>query len=328
MGAQAKKKAQAAAKKAAGGGGAEPPPAVEPEAPVPETHASLPEKEAADEEAEEEAGAAKSDKKKKKKKAAKKEETLAPIARKPAGALAALKAAMEQKRLAEEEAKRLEEAEKRRIEEEERKAEEEERLKEEAKQKRKEKEKVVPFLCKLHLDADVFHQAKREQAKKEGRLLTKKQKEEKAAAEIRRKALIESGVKIEGWQQQHGPAGSPSAPKRVVYGSRKKKSPPAAAVKEAVAKEEERVEMAPELAAVPAVDAREDASSPKDDWEASEEEAETAESGVKDSWDASSNEDNPAPPGAAATGIGVIFVVVAPVEFTKFASQLISMRPI
>ena len=52
-------------------------------------------------------------------------------------------------------------------------------------------------------------------AKKEGRLLTKKQKEQKAAAEIRRKALLASGVIIEGLQQADTPA-----PKKV--GARKK----------------------------------------------------------------------------------------------------------
>ena len=43
-------------------------------------------------------------------------------------------------------------------------------------------------------------QAKREVAKKEGRLLTKKQKEEQRVAELRKQALLASGVQIEGLQ--------------------------------------------------------------------------------------------------------------------------------
>lgn len=62
-------------------------------------------------------------------------------------------------------------------------------------------------------------QEKREIAKKEGRLLTKKQKEERAAAELRREALLKSGVIVEGLQQ----GGSAPAQKKVSYGSRKKK---------------------------------------------------------------------------------------------------------
>lgn len=50
--------------------------------------------------------------------------------------------------------------------------------------------------------------------------MTKKQKEEKAAAELRRQALLASGVQIEGLQQQ---AGIPS--KKVAFGNRKKKGP-------------------------------------------------------------------------------------------------------
>jgi hypothetical protein len=64
-------------------------------------------------------------------------------------------------------------------------------------------------------------QAKREVAKKEGRLLTKKQKEEKQMAELRKQALLASGVQIEGLH--HGPGSGPPAAKKVVYGNRKKK---------------------------------------------------------------------------------------------------------
>ena len=115
-------------------------------APQPQAEAAIAEKDEVDDNAKEGTAGAKSDKKKKKKKAAKKEDAPAPAAKKPTGALAALKAAMEQKRPAKEEAKRRAEEERGRIEEEGRKAEEEERLREEAKQKRKEKEKVGYFL--------------------------------------------------------------------------------------------------------------------------------------------------------------------------------------
>ncbi|KAG1787654.1 uncharacterized protein HD556DRAFT_1246519, partial [Suillus plorans] len=164
-----------------------------------------------DDEDGEEAGAGETDtKKKKKKKKGKKDEDVVPAvaptpapAKKAKGGLSALKAMMEEKKRLEEEARRLEEEERKRIEEEERRAEEEAKRKEEEKQRKKEKEK-----------------AKLELAKKEGRYMTKKQKEEKAAAELRRQALLASGVQIEGLQQQ---AGIPS--KKVAFGNRKKKGP-------------------------------------------------------------------------------------------------------
>lgn len=132
-------------------------------------------------------------------------------------------------------------------------------------------------------------QAKKEQLKKEGKLLTKKQKEEKAAAEMRKKALLESGiVKIEGLQQpSNGQATGP--PKKVLYGSRKRKGP---AAKEGSVTKEVEVADAEDIAESVA------ASAPNDDWEASddderaEEKAEVEKiSDVKDSWDASSDED-------------------------------------
>lgn len=93
----------------------------------------------------------------------------------PAG-IAALKRQLELKKQAEEEAERLEEEERLREEEEERKKEEEAKSKEEAKRLKKEKEK-----------------AKIDQLKKEGKYLTKKQKQEKALQERRRAALLQSG---------------------------------------------------------------------------------------------------------------------------------------
>ncbi|KAG1811543.1 hypothetical protein EV424DRAFT_1327585, partial [Suillus variegatus] len=182
-------------------------PTPPPPAPANNTTSTAPD----DDEDGEEAGAGETDtKKKKKKKKGKKDEDVVPAvaptpapAKKAKGGLGALKAMMEEKKRLEEEARRLEEEERKRIEEEERRAEEEVKRKEEEKQRKKEKEK-----------------AKLELAKKEGRYMTKKQKEEKAAAELRRQALLASGVQIEGLQQQ---AGIPS--KKVAFGNRKKKGP-------------------------------------------------------------------------------------------------------
>lgn len=126
--------------------------------------------------------------------------------------------------------------------------------------------------------------------KKEGRLLTKKQKEERTAAEIRRKALLESGVKIEGLQQQQNGQAAGGAPKKVVYGSRKKKGP-AQAKEEAVP---ERGEPKSEVVSSPVVESlvvtpvQEEAA---DDWEASDTEEKKVLDDVKDSWDASSDEE-------------------------------------
>ncbi|KAF8509436.1 hypothetical protein BU17DRAFT_77853 [Hysterangium stoloniferum] len=312
---KAKKKAQAAAKKAAAGGGDETTAPAEPAPPMPSAAEAHAEKEDRDDDADDAAGGGKSDKKKKKKKAAKKEEAPAPVAKKPAGALAALRAAVEQKRLAEEEARRKEEEERRRIEEEEEREREEERLREEAKQKKKEKEK-----------------AKREQLKKEGKLLTKKQKEEKAAAEIRRQALLHSGVKVEGLQQQQ-PNGQPSAastgPRKVVYGNRKKKGP--ASVEAA-----QPVPITSPIVTATEIAEEKEADSPKDDWEASEEEeeeegkADKKPANVKESWDASSEDETepPKPSAPATAGVKASLVsAVGKAQLNVAPNQKASVAP-
>ncbi|KAF8351086.1 P-loop containing nucleoside triphosphate hydrolase protein [Amanita rubescens] len=224
----------------------------------------------------------KTDAKKKKKKKAKKDDDIAPAPVPSAAAsgkkktgISALKALMEEKKRLEEEARRREEEERKRIEEEERRAEEEAKRKEEERQRRKEKEK-----------------AKRELAKKEGRLLTEKQRKEKQMAEIRRQALLASGVQIEGLQQQPQGDGSP-APKKVVYGTRKKKGPTATKDSPGPSRPETPT---PEVittstAHVASQPANEGA---KSDWENSTEDEITPEAslGVKDDWDASSDDDN------------------------------------
>ncbi|KAJ4491720.1 hypothetical protein C8R41DRAFT_833842 [Lentinula lateritia] len=231
-----------------------------------------------------EGGKADSKNKKKKKKTKKDEEPPPPPppTTKKKGGISALKAMMEEKKRLEEEARRAEEEERRRIEEEERKAEEEAKRKEEEKQRKKEKEK-----------------AKRELAKKEGRLLTRKQKEEKAAAEIRKQALLASGVQIEGLQQS-----SNMPTKKVVYSNRKKKGPttngasPASSrprTPESPVVQEEKKDSILNLAdgsLAPAnkLEEAEEASA-KDDWDASsDEDTKPASDGKKDSWDASSDE--------------------------------------
>lgn len=133
-------------------------------------------------------------------------------------------------------------------------------------------------------------------AKKEGRFLTKKQKEEKQMAEIRKQALLASGVQVEGLQQPIGEGSTVS--KKVVYGNRKKKGP--------VAKDSSPAQSrprTPELVLItqspkdnqveqthPQIVADEDA---KSDWDASSgNEGETKPDGVKDSRDASSDSDS------------------------------------
>ncbi|KAF5364381.1 hypothetical protein D9756_000896 [Leucocoprinus leucothites] len=301
---KAKKKAQAAAKKV----GVEAPttPVEEPATPVAPQEPKDEGKDEGDEDGEEQtAGTASKDKKKKKKKAKKDEESTpapAPSAgKKKAGGISALRAMMEEKKRLEEEARRREEEERKRIEEEERKAEEEARKKEEEKQRRKEKEK-----------------AKRELARKEGRLLTRKQKEEQRNAELRKQALLASGVQIEGLQQASGSGG----PKKVVYGNRKKKP---VGQKDASPAPESRPrtpestqpESTPQSGNEKEAKSDWDASSDdekktaevqaevKDSWDASsDEEAKRAASEVKDSWDASSDEEDASPKPAPAVGNG------------------------
>ncbi|KAI0773627.1 hypothetical protein C8Q74DRAFT_1265687 [Fomes fomentarius] len=290
---KAKKKAQAAAKKAAQGSAEAAAEEATPSKPPPPAPAApIAARADEDEEGEGAAGGEGGDaKKKKKKKKGKKEEetTPAPAAvKKKAGGISALKALMEEKKRLEEEARRQEEEERKRIEEEERRAEEEARRKEEEKQRKKEKEK-----------------AKRELAKKEGRLLTKKQKEEQRAAELRRQALLASGVQIEGLQQGAGSHQS----KKVVYDNRKKKKGPASAAGSSrpgtrdpsPVREEKPTEPTPDakLKAKPELapstpEPSEGAEDAKDDWEASSDEEEEKKADVKDSWDQSSEDEEEA----------------------------------
>lgn len=129
-------------------------------------------------------------------------------------------------------------------------------------------------------------QAKRKQLKKEGKLLSKKQKEEKATAEVRRKALLESGiVKVEGLRQRSNSQAN-GTPKKITHGSRKRI--------DRVAKETEvaDTEDAAESVATPGPDESVAASAPNDDREASDEEEKAEVEGAsEDGWEVSTDEE-------------------------------------
>jgi hypothetical protein len=146
------------------------------------------------------------------------------------------------------------------------------------------------------LRREFYAQAKKEQLKKEGKLLTPKQKAERAAAEARRAALLASGnVTIAGLAEKESAS---TGEKKVSYGKKEKKQPPAH-VKKPV------IQQAP--APVPAkkveekkevVEAKkEESEEEKDSWDVSSSEDEgekktaKVEEEAKDDWDASSSED-------------------------------------
>ncbi|PWN36239.1 uncharacterized protein FA14DRAFT_164698 [Meira miltonrushii] len=269
---KAKKKAQAAAKKAVTGGDN----AADAETEAKQEDAPVAEQAAEDDDAAEdgeEGGASAADKKKKKKKkgaASKPEPVPATSSKKPSAALQALQARIAAQRKAEEEDRAAEEEARRKEEEAERLEKEEADRKEAERQRRKEKEK-----------------AKKEQLKKEGKLLTPKQKAEKAAAEARMQALIKSGgVKVEGLANRgegSSASGEQKEAKRPIADSRnRKKKGPSGPPTEPVSVSEPIAETEP---------AEEEAKNEdiKDSWD-----AESDHEDVKDDWDAESEEDKPA----------------------------------
>ncbi|KDN52115.1 hypothetical protein K437DRAFT_254676 [Tilletiaria anomala UBC 951] len=279
---KAKKKAQAAAKKANAGNSAEPDDASSPskEAGVasgsePASAPAANDDEDDDDEAEGDGASAEKKKKKKKKKAA--EAQPAPASgKKPSAAVLALRAQIEARRKAEEEARAVEEAERKRLEEIERQEREEEECKEAERQRKKEKERL-----------------KREQLKKEGKLLTPKQKAEKQAAEARMKAMIQSGqITVEGLKDAEGGA---ETKRKVVYDNRKKKKSPADTSKQTAqqnahtaAKEQPEQDKKAESVLEPVVPvAIEATGSTEAEWK----QQEGAEEDVKDSWDAESDDE-------------------------------------
>lgn len=210
--------------------------------------------------------------------------------------VAALRKMIEAQRAAEEaERKRLEE-ERKRIEEEERKREEEERKREEARAAKREKERL-----------------KREQLRKEGKLLTKAQKEAQRLAQLRHQQLLASGhVRVQALEDND------QKPKKPVYGNRKKKviskeeqerrqqeAEQKRLEEEKKRKEEEEAKKAAEAAAAAAAAAEEEPED-DDDWEnalVSSDEEEKApkkesEEDLKSDWDVSSDEEEKPVPAA------------------------------
>ncbi|CCH40548.1 Eukaryotic translation initiation factor 5B [Wickerhamomyces ciferrii] len=163
----------------------------------------------------------------------------------PAG-IAALRRQLELKKQAEEEEARLIEEEERLLKEEEAKLAEQEKEKEAARAAKKERER-----------------AKKEQLKAEGKLLTKKQKEEKRAIERRREQLLASGAIVGGLQKESGETSEAPKPKKVVYGKKKKstKTP------EQEKAEKEAAEAAKKAAEAAKADEEGDDDALVDDWE-------------------------------------------------------------
>ncbi|KAF2456206.1 hypothetical protein BDY21DRAFT_372807 [Lineolata rhizophorae] len=240
-----------------------------------------------------------------------KPEVAAPVAEASAGGkkkklpahLAAIQKQQEERRKREEEAARLAAEERARVEEEERQAAEEAKRREEAKAAKKLKEKQ-----------------KIEQLKKEGKFLTKAQKEAQQRNEMRMKQMLQSGAVVAG-------LGEGAEKKKPVYDNRKKKGgkkvdeprKDETAEEEAQRKmeelklerEEEEAAKAEEEVAKPEPEAdkvdgeskKEEESDALEDWEAQAD----AMEGVKDSWDAPSEDEEkpkqaangkPAAPGA------------------------------
>jgi translation initiation factor 5B len=146
------------------------------------------------------------------------------------------------------------------------------------------------------LRREFYAQAKKEQLKKEGKLLTPKQKAERAAAEARRAALLASGnVTIAGLAEKESAS---TGEKKVSYGKKEKKQPPAHVKKPVIQqapapapakKVEEKKEVVEEK--------KEGSEEEKDSWDVSSSEDEgekktaKVEEEAKDDWDASSSED-------------------------------------
>ena len=153
-----------------------------------------------------------------------------PPPKKNIGGIAAIKAMMAEKKAAEEEAKRREEEELRRIEEEEKKYKELQRQEEEAKAAKKEKERL-----------------KKESLRKQGKLLTKSEKETQERNKMKLQQLLASGIKV-GVPTQNFEADKATS-KKPIYSSKKK-----------IHQKEER----PEIIKVKGVSSSEEV---EDDWE-------------------------------------------------------------
>lgn len=195
------------------------------------------------------------------------------------GALAAIQKQQEALKKQQEEQARLAAEERARIEEEERLAAEEEKKKAEARARRKEREKE-----------------KKEQLRKEGKLLTKAQKEQAQRDEIKREQMLAVGaIKVAGIDE-------PTDKKKPIYDNKRRKGlkkqgdeearlaeEKAAAEAESLLKAEEeerqRIE-AVEKAKAEAAAAEEAESDSLEDWDAIADDED-----VKDSWDAETDEE-------------------------------------
>ncbi|KAL7785970.1 hypothetical protein V8C37DRAFT_393030 [Trichoderma ceciliae] len=152
-----------------------------------------------------------------------------------------------------------------------------------------------------------------EQLKKEGKFLTKAQKEEKARNELKLQQMLAAGIKI-GPQEEEG-----APKKKVVYDSKKKrgkndKKDEEAALAEAAERAriqaEKALEEAEEKAAKERAEAEAKAAAAKatqesdveDDWEAAVNN--TEEDDVKDSWDVDSDEEAEKQTASKANGAG------------------------
>ena len=201
-------------------------------------------------------------------------------------ALAALREQQEALRRQQEEQERADAAEKARIEEEERLAAEEEKRKEEARLRKKEKEKE-----------------KKEQLKREGKLLTPAQREANRRNELKREQMLAAGFKVAGLAEE-----APEK-KKPVYDSKKKKGlkkPGEEArlqeEKEAAEAEAKRqaeterlrleAEEKAEAEAAAAAAAQHTESDGLEDWEAV---ADADDANIKESWDMSSGDEEGVP---------------------------------
>ncbi|EER41834.1 eukaryotic translation initiation factor 5B [Histoplasma capsulatum var. duboisii H88] len=184
--------------------------------------------------------------------------------------LAAIQRQQEALRKQQEEIARLEAEEKAAAEERARKLAEEERKKEEARQRKKEKERE-----------------KKEQLRKEGKLLTKAQKEAQQRNELRKQQMLAAGAVVQGLEE-------PAEKKKPVYESKKKRP---------VKKLEDDLEAAAARAEAQRLELEaEKAKKAEEDRKRAEEEAaaeaaaqasakEAEDDGIKESWDISSDEE-------------------------------------
>ncbi|KAG2194418.1 hypothetical protein INT47_003129 [Mucor saturninus] len=219
------------------------------------------------------------------------EEPVAPVAAKgkkaKGGNVAALRKMVEAQRAIEEAERKRIEDERKRLEEEEKRIAEEEKKKEEARAAKKERERL-----------------KKEELRRQGKLLTKSQKEAQRIAQLRHEQLLAAGhIRVQALEE------TDEKPKKIVYGNKKKKGPTkeeqerkkAEAAEKKRLEEEEKKRLEEEAKKAAAEESEEE-----DDWEkaleSSDEEVKKEEEDLDSDWDASSaeeEEEKPAPKAAA-----------------------------